>query len=148
MTAPPRYRTRIKRLGPQHQTDLLALFLDLEEPCRISRFSYATSDQFLIQHSQRALSGAAWIAGAFVDDTLRGVVEVYDIDDGAVEAAFLVERGWRGRGLGTALMQAAIAWARENDRHGSARRASRRAWRADIRLSPQTGACATHTGPA
>jgi GNAT superfamily N-acetyltransferase len=118
MTAPPRYRTRIKRLGPQHETDLLALFLDLDQPCRVSRFSCAASDQFLIQHSQHALSSASWIAGAFVEDTLRGVVEAYDVDAaGAVEAAFLVERDWRRRGLGTALMQAAMRWARENDRH-------------------------------
>jgi GNAT superfamily N-acetyltransferase len=117
MTAPPRYRTRIKRLGPQHETDLLALLLDLDQPSRVSRFSCAANDQFLIQHSQRALSCAAWIAGVFVDDTLRGVVEAYDVDAGAVEAAFLVERDWRRRGLGTALMQAAMQWARENDRH-------------------------------
>jgi GNAT superfamily N-acetyltransferase len=117
MTAKTSYRTRIKRLGPQHETDLLALLLDLDQPCRVSRFSCAASDHFLIGHSQRALSSAVWIAGAFVDDTLRGVVEAYDVGAGAVEAAFLVERDWRRRGLGTALMQAAIAWAHENDRH-------------------------------
>jgi GNAT superfamily N-acetyltransferase len=116
-TAPSRYRTRIKRLGPQHETDLLALFLDLDQPCRVSRFAYAASDQFLIQHSRHALTSAAWIAGAFVDETLRGVVEAYDAAAGAVETAFLVERDWRRRGLGSALMQAAIQWALENDRH-------------------------------
>jgi len=117
MTAKTSCRTRIKRLGPQHETDLLALLLDLDQPCRVSRFSYAASDHFLIQHSRCALSSAAWIAGAFVDDTLRGVVEAYDVDaSGAVEAAFLVERDWRRRGLGTALMHAAMQWARENDR--------------------------------
>jgi GNAT superfamily N-acetyltransferase len=112
------HRTRIKRLGPQHETDLLALLLDLDQPCRVSRFCCAASDRFLIQHSQRALLSAAWIAGAFVDETLRGVVEAYDVDaTGAVEAAFLVERDWRRRGLGSALLQATIQWARENDRH-------------------------------
>jgi GNAT superfamily N-acetyltransferase len=115
-TAPSRHRARIKRLGPQHETDLLALFLDLDRPCRVSRFAYAASDHFLIQYSQRALSSATWIAGAFVDETLRGVVEAYDVAAGAVEAAFLVERDWRRRGLGTALLQAAMQWARENDR--------------------------------
>jgi GNAT superfamily N-acetyltransferase len=116
-TASSRYRTRIKRLGPQHETDLLALFLDLDRPCRVSRFAYAASDHFLIQHSRRALSSAAWIAGAFVDETLRGVVEAYDVGAaGAVEAAFLVERDWRRRGLGSALLQAAMRWARENER--------------------------------
>ena len=118
MAAKTSYRTRIKRLGPQHETDLLALLLDLDQPCRVSRFSYAASDHFLIQHSRRALSSSAWIAGAFVEDTLRGVVEAYDVDaSGAVEAAFLVERDWRRRGLGTALMLAAMQWARESDRH-------------------------------
>jgi GNAT superfamily N-acetyltransferase len=122
-------RTRIKRLGPQHETDLLALLIHLEQSCRVSRFACAASNHFMLQHSQRALSSAAWIAGAFVDETLRGVVEAYDDDAaGAVEVAFLVERNWRRRGLGSALLQATIQWALENDRRALHMVFSRNNW--------------------
>ena len=86
----------ITRLGPRHEADLMGLLLDLDLPSRCSRFACAASDASLIQHSQQALATAAWIAGAFADERLRGVVEVYDVGPpGMVEAAFLIEQAWR-----------------------------------------------------
>src|SRR5262245_95625 len=67
---------------------------------------------------------------ASADVVIRcGVVEAYDVEaTGAVEAAFLVEHDWRRRGLGMALMQAAIQWAQENERHTLCMMFSRYNW--------------------
>jgi GNAT superfamily N-acetyltransferase len=93
------------------------LLLALDMPSRVSRFMYAAGDDSLIEHGRRALSNAAWLAGAFVDGRLRGIAEVYDIGaTGGVEAAFVVDRRWRRRGLGTALLQASQHWAAASKR--------------------------------
>jgi hypothetical protein len=87
---------RIARLDARHKAELAHLLLALDTPCRVSRFQYAASDDSLIEHGRRALSNAAWLAGAFVDGGLRGIAEVYDIGaTGDVEAAFVVDRDWR-----------------------------------------------------
>jgi GNAT superfamily N-acetyltransferase len=113
----PSYCPSIMRLGPQHEADLTRLLLGLDEASRVSRFAYAASDAALIEHSQRALTTGTWTAGVFAAGQLRGVVEVYDLRaPGLVEAAFLVEQDWRRRGLGTALLTAAMQWAREAER--------------------------------
>jgi GNAT superfamily N-acetyltransferase len=55
------------------------------------------------------LDNASWILGAFPDDQLRGVVEIHgEGPQGFAEAAFVVEPQWRRRGLGWALLRAAI----------------------------------------
>jgi GNAT superfamily N-acetyltransferase len=113
----PSYCPSIIRLGPQHETDLARLLLTLDEASRVSRFACAASDAALLEHSRQALTTSTWIAGLFADDHLRGVVEIYDIGPpGMVEAAFLVERDWRRRGFGTALLKAAVQWAGEAER--------------------------------
>jgi|ERR1700686_1861605 GNAT superfamily N-acetyltransferase len=107
----------ITQLAARHEADFRDMLLNLDQPSRSIRFDGVVSDDCLVRHSRCAFSSAAWIAGAFVDETLRGVVEVYDIGDSrTVEAAFLVERTWRRRGLGSALLRAALQWAAETDR--------------------------------
>jgi GNAT superfamily N-acetyltransferase len=50
-----------------------------------------------------------WIVGAFLEDRLRNVVEIYSGDlGGRAEAALVVEREWRRQGLGWALLRAAM----------------------------------------
>ena len=106
----------ITQLAARHEADFRDMLLNLDQPSRSIRFDGVVSDDCLVRHSRCAFSSAAWIAGAFVDETLRGVVEVYDIGDSrTVEAAFLVERTWRRRGLGSALLRAALQWAAETD---------------------------------
>jgi GNAT superfamily N-acetyltransferase len=113
----PIYRPLIKQLRARHEADFRELLLNLDKPSRSIRFDGTVSDECLVRHCCCAFSSAAWIAGTFVDDGLRGVVEVYDVGDSrTVEAAFVVEQGWRRRGLGSALLNAAIQWARETDR--------------------------------
>ena len=109
--------SRVIALSHGHLLPFRNLLLALDEPSRFARFAVTPSDSCLIEHSRAALSTVAWIAGAFVNDELRGVVELYDEPDlKNVEAAFVVAEGFRRRGLGTALLHAAIAWARQSGR--------------------------------
>jgi GNAT superfamily N-acetyltransferase len=105
------------RLGPEHEAELKRLLLGLDRASRVNRFAGAASDAVLLEHSQCARSRAAWLGGIFVEQQLRGCVELYDLgSSGTVEAAFLVELGWRRRGLGKALLQAAKAFSADNSR--------------------------------
>lgn len=105
------------RLGFQHEAELIHFLLGLDGASRILRFAHPASDGALLVHAHRALEEAAWIGGIFVEQRLRGVVELYDLAaHGLVEAAFLVDSGWRRRGLGTALLQAAQGWTAGNHR--------------------------------
>jgi hypothetical protein len=93
-------------LGPQEENEFCRILLGLEPSDRCSRFGQFVSDAYLSGHAQSALANADWIAGALVDDRLRGVVEVYrDRSHGWAEAAFVVEQEWRR--LGWALPLAA-----------------------------------------
>jgi GNAT superfamily N-acetyltransferase len=99
----------IRCLGHQDQGELCRLMLGLEPSARCSRFGHATSDVTLANHAKCALEDAAWIVGAFLEDRLRGVVEIYSGDPSSrAEAAFVVEREWRRQGLGWALLRAAM----------------------------------------
>ena len=107
----------ITQLGARHEASFRDLLLKLDKPSRSIRFNGTVSDDCLVRHSRCAFSDAAWIAGALVDEGLRGAVEVCDIGGSrAVEAAFVVEQEWRRRGLGSALLKAAIQWAAKTDR--------------------------------
>ena len=99
----------IRRLGLQDESELCRILLSLESSSRCSRFGLCVSDTYLAGYAQSALADADWIAGAFIDDRLRGVVEVHnDRPHGSAEAAFVVEQEWRRRGLGWTLLRAAM----------------------------------------
>jgi GNAT superfamily N-acetyltransferase len=99
----------IRCLGQQDEGELRRLLLGLEPRARCSRFGQAASDTYLATHAKCALANADWLLGAFIDERLRGVVEVYDGGaQGYAGAAFVVEQGWRRQGLGWALLQVAI----------------------------------------
>jgi len=53
---------------------------------------------------------------AEIDGRLRGNLSL-ELSHGIAELGMLVEEGWRGRGIGTRLMEAGIAWARVNGAH-------------------------------
>jgi GNAT superfamily N-acetyltransferase len=99
----------IRCLGDQDEGALCRLMLSLEPSTRCSRFGQAASDAALANHAKCALANADWIVGAFLEDRLQGVVEIYSGGPGdGAEAAFVVERESRRQGLGWALLRAAM----------------------------------------
>jgi GNAT superfamily N-acetyltransferase len=62
------------------------------------------------------LRPAAWRAGLFVANELKGVVRADDgTRAGRVEAMLFVDEGWRRQGIGSALLEEAMDWARRAD---------------------------------
>jgi RimJ/RimL family protein N-acetyltransferase len=69
---------------------------------------------------QRTTQFAGSVASSFVavaDDTIIGMLHVEISRHGFGDLAMLVDRRWRGRGVGSALVQAAIEWARDHGLH-------------------------------
>jgi GNAT superfamily N-acetyltransferase len=108
---------RIAELGMEHQAAFRDLLTGVDEPSCFGGFCDSFGDNNPTRHCQLAFASATWIAGAFVQDRLRGVVELYEqACPQDLEAAFIVAEGWRRRGLGTALLHTAIKWARRSGR--------------------------------
>jgi len=104
----------IRKLYP---TDLAAFrehLLRLDADTRHSRFGMGTSDQFVCDYAERCFALAGVTFGYFEDGMIRGAAELRDMghDGQDGEAAFSIENGWRGRGLGTALFKRVIRAAR------------------------------------
>jgi Acetyltransferase (GNAT) domain len=102
----------IAQLGEERESALQDFFLNLDAASRYCRFSSSSNDDQLIRHSKEALASATWMAGAFADSRLCGVIELYRYRDRAiVEAALVVAVGCRRQGMGHSLLRMATAWA-------------------------------------
>jgi GNAT superfamily N-acetyltransferase len=92
------YAAHLRRLSPED---------------RRSRFHADLGDAAVERHAAKALAGPGRVMGWFENGALRGAAEVALSRGGlSAEAAFEVEEAWRGRGVGTALVGAALLWAR------------------------------------
>ena len=70
--------------------------------------------------AERTARFAASIAESLVavdDDQVIGMIHTEVSRHGFGELGMLVDREWRGRGVGTALLQASIDWARDQGLH-------------------------------
>ena len=69
---------------------------------------------------ERTVQFSASVAGSIVaaaGDQIIGMIHVEVSRHGFGELGMLVDREWRGRGVGTALLQASIDWARDQGLH-------------------------------
>ncbi|MBN9080507.1 MAG: GNAT family N-acetyltransferase [Rhizobiales bacterium] len=93
--------------------------LRLDPQSRHDRFGFGVSDDFIARYAERCFGMDDVIHGFFVDGVLRGAGELRGLGHGlplafggAAEAAFSVEKDWRGRGIGTELMERIVRAAR------------------------------------
>jgi GNAT superfamily N-acetyltransferase len=114
-TQTPRHRlgtlaVRTERLGREHAAELQEFFLRLDRGSRCRRFGHAASDEVVAAHAMTALEDATCVIGVCVDELLRGALEIYSCaPNGPPEVALVVDQDWRRRGLGWALLRAAVA---------------------------------------
>jgi len=90
--------------------------LRLDPVSRYDRFGMSVNDAFLIEYAAHCFDGGDLVFGYFVDGALRGAGELRgrgqnDVEE-AAEAAFSVEKAWRGQGIGSALLAEIIETAR------------------------------------
>jgi GNAT superfamily N-acetyltransferase len=107
---------QIRRLRREEGAQLRDHLLRLDPESRVERFGMAMKDRALRAYAAECLDAGALVFGYFADGVLRGAGELHGlgrttIDDEA-ESAFSVEKGWRRRGVGRALLSRIVETAR------------------------------------
>jgi GNAT superfamily N-acetyltransferase len=104
-------RAEIRQLAVEDIAEVQSFLLRLDRSSRCARFGHAASDACLCAHANEALSNAIYTIGAFVDDELHGILEIYScVPQDYCEVALVVEQNWRRRGYGWNLLCAARQW--------------------------------------
>ena len=144
----------IRRLWKPDKRAFRAHLLRLDPESRSDRFAMAVSDDFLLDYADNCFGYDDTIYGFFVEGEIRAAGELRRVGDAnapqalrdVAEAAFSVEREWRGNGIGGELM-ARIVRAARNRRtrtiymsclaRNRAMQALARKFEAEMRFEPQ-----------
>jgi GNAT superfamily N-acetyltransferase len=89
-----------------------AHLLRLDPGSRRNRFGGTVSDDYLRGYAQRSNLAGAVLHGFFADGVLRGIAELRPLPGDEAETALSIEKGWQGRGVGTALLERTLIAAR------------------------------------
>lgn len=104
----------LRPLMAEDRERLAAHMMRLSPVDRRTRFFHQTSDEAIARYCERIDWKTAFLVGAFMEDTLRGVGElVPEGNDGAAELAVTVEEGWRHAALGRILVATLLVVAEE-----------------------------------
>ncbi|MCC3303980.1 GNAT family N-acetyltransferase [Sneathiella sp. HT1-7] len=138
-----------RELRPMEHYMLQDHLIRLSPETRAWRFGGPVSERIIVNYARNEGQPMPIICGAFIGDTLRGVVELrFDRDKPrhTAELAISVEDDWQDIGIGTRLMALALRCARDNGiarlevnflPHNAAMR--RLAWKFGASFSHQTG---------
>jgi GNAT superfamily N-acetyltransferase len=89
-----------------------AHLLRLDPASRRNRFGGTVSDDYIRGYTQPSNLAGAVLHGFFVDGVLRGIAELRLLPGDEAETALSIEKGWQGRGVGTALLGRTLIAAR------------------------------------
>jgi GNAT superfamily N-acetyltransferase len=102
----------LTRLTDADRPQIAAHLLRLEPEARRRRFGSALKDGCIADYAGRIDPARNRLLGFFAGGELRGLAEIFpELDGASVEAAFSVDRDWRGRGICTELMDRVLRWA-------------------------------------
>lgn len=104
----------VRVLGPADLEAYLGHLTRLDGPARALRFSAGVDDSFVLSHCLSRVLTSSCLIGGYVDGVLRGATEIdVDADQSEGEPALSVEKPYRRKGLGGAMLRLAIAQARD-----------------------------------
>ena len=105
----------IRKMWPTEGDKFRDHMLRLDKDSRRMRFAHGVSDAFIDDYAARLHDMGSVIYGYFVDGEVRAAAELRKLGETwgrEAEAAFSVEHGWQGHGIGTELMGKLIRAAR------------------------------------
>lgn len=101
---------RAARLDVDDAPKFQRFLMRLDRDSLYRRFGHALGAEAVRRHAVKALTDSVWTFGVSDGGDLRGVIELYTCaTDRTLDAALVVEKGWRRRGLAWALLQHARA---------------------------------------
>ena len=115
MTHDPHWGGTIRKLWSTESDKLRDHLLRLDEESRRLRFAHAVSNTFIIDYADRLPAMGSIVHAYFEEGQVRALAELRRLDNhwgDDAEAAFSVECGWQGCGIGKELMGRVIRSAR------------------------------------
>jgi RimJ/RimL family protein N-acetyltransferase len=101
-------------LGRADMPLLIKHLTGLDEQARRDRFNGGESTEMIADYARRCIEPGVLVIAAEVEGRIIGVGELHPSSVGVAEAAFSIEAGWRGKGIGAALFALILeaAWSR------------------------------------